>query len=103
MVKRRDRKAADERTRTGSNVVPLPWVARRRLRPVPRQPALAPADPDDYPIRDRTLVAIAVFLVLLIGSSLWLLETMRKNKELEECLLIGRKYCAPMIAPLVDR
>jgi hypothetical protein len=62
-----------------------------------------PSDPDDYPVSDRALLSVGVFIAVLIVGSVWLLETMRTNAILEECVMAGRKNCVPITAPLMQR
>jgi hypothetical protein len=81
----------------GADIVPLPWLARRKKRAEPKRPQAA--DPDDYPVSDRTLLTIAACLALLILGCVWLLETMHKNSILEDCLMAGRRNCTPIAAP----
>jgi hypothetical protein len=82
-----------------AEIVPLPWIARRKPRPSPRSPRPQDLDPDDYIISTRALLTIGAFLVLFVVSTVWLLETMRRNALLEECLMAGRKNCVPISAP----
>jgi hypothetical protein len=83
------------------DVVPLPWMRRRRPTPAPRR--APPDDPDDYIVSDRTLLTVGAFLAMLIVGSVWLLETMRANSILEECLMAGRKNCVPIETLLTRR
>jgi hypothetical protein len=85
------------RSPAGANIVPLPWLARRKRKPAPKHPHVT--DPDDYPVSDRTLLTIAACLALLVLGCVWLLETMHKNSILEDCLMAGRKNCSPIAAP----
>jgi hypothetical protein len=101
MAKLRGRKSERDPSRrsAGANVVPLPWHARRKKRPEPRRQV---ADPDDYPVSDRTLLTIAACLALLILGCVWLLEAMHKNSILEDCLMAGRRNCSPIeVSPQV--
>jgi hypothetical protein len=97
----RQRGHRDDRHRSrgsaGAEIVPLPWHARRKKRPEPRRPQVA--DPDDYPVSDRTLLTIAACLALLILGCVWLLEAMHKNSILEDCMMAGRRNCSPIAAP----
>jgi hypothetical protein len=98
MARTRGHRADRDRSpAAGANIVPLPWLARRKKRPEPKRAVTV--DPDDYPVSDRTLLTIAACIVLLILGSVWLLETMRKNSILEDCLMAGRKNCSPISAP----
>jgi hypothetical protein len=98
MARARNPKAGEREERT-AKIIPLPWVARRRPRPSPRRTRPDDVDPDDYIISTRALFAIAVFLVLFVVSTVWLLETMRTNALMEECLMAGRRNCAPISVP----
>jgi hypothetical protein len=99
MARARGHKGDRDRSRgsAGADIVPLPWLARRKKRNAPRRPQVA--DPDDYPVSDRTLLTIAACLALLILGCVWLLETMHKNSILEDCLMAGRRNCSPIAAP----
>lgn len=44
--------------------------------------------------RTASLAALAVVLVLLIGG-LWLQHHLRATSLMEDCLLAGRRNCAP--------
>ncbi len=85
--------AFDKSGRRGAAVIPLPWVARR---PRPYQSPSSFIDPDDYIVSTRTLVAVALFLVVFIGGAVWLMDTMHKNAKKEDCLMSGRKNCFPI-------
>ncbi|MCC6948824.1 MAG: hypothetical protein IT539_13735 [Bradyrhizobiaceae bacterium] len=89
--------------RQGAEIVPLPWIARRRSRRAARLPDSELHDPDDYVVSTRTLIVIGAFLTLFVVGSVWLLDTMRKNALLEECLMAGRKNCTPIAAPPSER
>lgn len=80
-----------------SLLLAFPW--RRRAHP--RRPA--PRDPDDYTLSRRQLIGFAVFFVLFIAFGVWLLEAMRAQMKLEECLMAGRKNCAPISVALPER
>jgi len=53
-------------------------------------------DGDDY--RHRMLVNIAafVFVLGLIGAGLWLADAMAQLRKDEDCVLSGRRGCAPV-------
>jgi hypothetical protein len=94
---------AGERDERAAKIIPLPWVARRKPRPTARRSRPQDFDPDDYIVSTRALLVIAAFLVLFIVSTVWLLETMRKNAQIEECLMAGRRNCVPISTPLPER
>lgn len=54
---------------------------------------------DDY--RHRMIVNIAafVFVLALIGAGLWLADTMAELRKNEDCVLSGRRGCAPVEVP----
>jgi hypothetical protein len=54
---------------------------------------------DDY--RNRMIVNIAAFLfvIALIGAGLWLADTMARMRKDQDCVLSGRRGCAPIEAP----
>jgi hypothetical protein len=81
----------------GAEILPLPWVGRRVRAPAARQ--VSAADPDDYAISNRTLLAVILFVVGFVVVGVWLLETMRSNAQLEECVMAGRRNCAPIVVP----
>jgi len=60
----------------------------------------SPPDPDDNGNGDPWIVLIgvaAVVLVVLIGFLvLW---KMRENEKMQECLMTGRRDCAPIAIP----
>jgi hypothetical protein len=51
---------------------------------------------DDY--RHRMIVNLAAFLfvMVLIGIGLWLAETMAELRRNQDCVLSGRRNCAPV-------
>jgi hypothetical protein len=53
-------------------------------------------DADDY--RHRMIVNIIafVFVVGLIGGGLWLADTMAQMRKNQDCVLSGRRGCAPV-------
>ena len=52
--------------------------------------------PDDY--RHRMIVNALgfLFVVVLIGAGLWLADTMASLRKNEDCVLSGRRGCAPV-------
>jgi hypothetical protein len=51
---------------------------------------------DDY--RNRMIVNVAVFLFVafLIGTGLWLADTMARMRKDQDCVLSGRRGCSPI-------
>ena len=44
-------------------------------------------------------IGIVVFVVLLIGAGIWLVNAMIEARRADECLSAGRRNCAPVEAP----
>jgi hypothetical protein len=55
-----------------------------------------PESDDDY--RNRMIVNIAGFLFVaaLIGAGIWLADTMARMRKDQDCVLSGRRNCAPV-------
>jgi hypothetical protein len=49
--------------------------------------------------RDRVLVGIFVFAIVLIVSSVWVMERLLETGKIQDCVWQGRKNCAPISAP----
>ena len=64
------------------------------------------ADPHDNgqepDSRRPALIGLAVVLVLVVVAY-FLVTALRKNADLEDCLMSGRKNCAPIEAPASGR
>jgi hypothetical protein len=57
-------------------------------------------EPDDYRHRMLVNAAAFLFLALLIGGGIWLVDTMARMQTDQECVLTGRRGCTPVdIAP----
>lgn len=56
-------------------------------------------EPDDYRHRMLVNVAAGIFVVVLIGSGLWLANTMADIRKNQDCALSGRRNCAPIEVP----
>ena len=59
----------------------------------------APQDNDQQPESRRGAVIglIVVFLLVVIGY--WLMTALRHESQLEDCMMAGRKNCAPLDIP----
>jgi hypothetical protein len=86
-----------------SRVLPFPWKARRRPDRASVPPRAEPRDPDDYTLSNRALFGFALFLALYVTFGVWLLEAMRAQAKLEDCLMAGRKNCVPIALPTAQR
>jgi hypothetical protein len=51
---------------------------------------------DDYRHRMMMNVAAFAFVVALIGAGLWLADTMAALRKSQDCVLSGRRGCAPV-------
>jgi hypothetical protein len=51
--------------------------------------------------RERMIfnIGIAVFLILLVGAGIWIADAMVSTRKLQDCVMSGRKNCAPVQAP----
>jgi len=56
-------------------------------------------DPDS---RRPALLGLALVLLLVVGAY-FLVTALRKNAELEDCLMSGRRNCAPIDVPASGR
>lgn len=81
-----------------------PGKARvRRPHEAPPQPS-PPAPPDadermDQRTRDRFLIGIALFALVLVIGSVWIMERLLEAGKIQDCVWQGRKNCAPISAP----
>ena len=60
---------------------------------------------DDQPEHDSrrpALIGLIVVLALVVASY-FLVTALRQNANLEDCLMSGRKNCAPIEAPAKER
>jgi hypothetical protein len=66
--------------------------------PKPTKAAPRPVDDathDDQPPRRGALIALIVVVVLIVGG-LWLSRTLHSVGSLQDCVMSGRKNCAPV-------
>jgi hypothetical protein len=49
--------------------------------------------------RTAVNIGIAVFLALLIGGGLWLANAIVDMRKTQDCILSGRRNCAPISTP----
>jgi hypothetical protein len=52
--------------------------------------------------RPRALVALVIVAVLVIAA-IYLVNALRKESNLEDCLMSGRTNCAPIETPSTNR
>ena len=82
------------------NIVQFPTAQKSASRP--NKPAPRTAD-DEEPLSTGALIGIGVFLVLLVVSGVWLMNTLRDMGKMQDCAMQGRRNCAPIEAPPRDR
>ena len=89
---------------------PLQLVFDRPGKPRARRPHEAPPQPAppsppaagermDQRTRDRFLIGIALFALVLIVGSVWVMERLLETGKIQDCVWQGRKNCAPISAP----
>jgi hypothetical protein len=66
-----------------------------------------PADPTDRPggepdSRRAALLGLVV-IALLVLAALYLMQALHRKSQLEDCLMSGRRNCAPIETPLRGR
>jgi len=60
-------------------------------------------EPDDYRHRMMTNVAGVAVVALLIVIGIWIADTMASMRKNQDCVLSGRRGCAPMEQPPPSR
>ncbi len=78
----------------------------RRTHQAPKQPE-PPSPPEppaasermDQATRDRFLIGIAIFALMLIVGSVWIMEKLLETGKIQDCVWQGRRNCAPISAP----
>lgn len=53
-------------------------------------------EPADYRHRMIVNAAAFLFIVVLIGAGLWLVDTMATMRKNQDCVLSGRRGCSPV-------
>jgi hypothetical protein len=85
---------------------------RPRAHAPPRDSDLSPvadlhkysnAGEDDFRHRMMTNGVAVVVIVVLVGCGIWLVDTMVQMRKKQDCLLSGRRSCAPITAPVDTR
>jgi hypothetical protein len=62
-----------------------------------------PRDEDPGPDSRRPAVIGLIVVMVLVAASYFLVTALRNNANLEDCLMSGRKNCAPIEAPASGR
>lgn len=47
--------------------------------------------------RDRQNLAVAVVVIVLVVAGVWLMNTMRRNGLVEDCLMAHRRNCDALL------
>jgi hypothetical protein len=66
------------------------------------KPAPRPSDSEE-PLSTGALIGIGIFLVLLVLSGVWLMNTLRDMGKMQDCAMQGRRNCAQIETPPRDR
>ena len=64
-----------------------------------RDPENDPRDPGPGPDSRRPAVLGLILVLVLVVIGYFLVNALRKNANLEDCLMSGRKNCAPIEVP----
>jgi hypothetical protein len=51
---------------------------------------------EEEPLSNRALIGIGIFLVVLVLSGVWLMNTLRDMGQMQDCAMQGRRNCAPI-------
>jgi hypothetical protein len=64
--------------------------------------AQTPDENDQDQSRSRALIGLVIVAVLVVAA-VYLVHALRKESQLEDCLMSGRSNCAPIEAPAANR
>jgi hypothetical protein len=56
-------------------------------------------EPESESHRTAVNIGIAVFLAVLVGGGLWLANAIVDLRKTQDCVLSGRRNCAPISTP----
>jgi hypothetical protein len=65
-------------------------------------PLAEPPDHDHDRSRSRALIGLLIVLVLVVAA-VYLVNALRNESKLEDCLMSGRSNCAPIELPSGNR
>ena len=82
------------------NIVRFP--AAQKSAPSPDKRGSQGADGEE-PLSTGALIGIGIFLVLLVLSGVWLMNTLRDIGKMQDCAMQGRRNCAPIEAQPRER
>jgi hypothetical protein len=54
---------------------------------------------DEEPLSTGALIGLGIFLVALVLSGVWLMNTLRDMGQMQDCAMQGRRNCAPIEVP----
>lgn len=83
----------------------LPFRAPRKDASTPKRQSPPPpvAGSEHEPLSTQALIGIGLFLIFLIGSGVWLIDTLRDIGKLQDCAMQGRRNCGGISVPGRDR
>jgi hypothetical protein len=95
-------KQSDPESRDAADI--LPFRARRK-EPTPSKQQNPPllAGSEHEPLSTRALIGIGLFLIFLITSGVWLIDTLRDIGTMQDCAMQGRRNCGTISVPIRDR
>lgn len=56
-------------------------------------------DEEDDGDRRVNNIVIVVFLAVIVGAGVWLVNALLEQRRIDDCLAQGRRNCAPIEAP----
>lgn len=62
-------------------------------------PGGRPRDDDPGPDRRRPALLGLLLVLALVVAGYFLVDALRRNSDLQDCVMSGRKNCAPIEAP----
>jgi hypothetical protein len=82
------------------NIVQFPAAQKSASSPDRREPQGADGE---EPLSTGALIGIGVFLIVLVLSGVWLMNTLRDIGKMQDCAMQGRRNCAPIEVPPRER
>jgi hypothetical protein len=55
---------------------------------------------DDYAHRMKVNALAVLFLAVLVGGGIWIVDTMAQQRNNQDCALSGRRNCAANVIPI---
>lgn len=92
-------KSAPDKPRIEAEILPF-RVPGKPEPPKPVRTASAAADDDEVePLSTSALVKIGLFVLFLVVSGVWLMNTLREIGIKEDCAMQGRRNCVTIDVP----